>query len=592
MRPVIPVLALAAVLWQAAAARPATRPLEEAGPLAVPMSDFALDGFEVGEHVGRFGPRRVVATATRDEATAAHEFGREAGTYSLVLGGLGVGDGRGRLKLMLNATKLLDVAPDSVAPSWFPAANVRLSPGDRLTVIADRPGMMFWQLLVQDGKPDGRRFTVGGPYAFLDHPLEHYLLGNGLETGERLKFERGGDLLSLSPAVLPEAHNVVGGHDTFSRPVGASLPDGTLLLNYMTRRYHWGGEGPGRDGKSNSYTNLHRSTDGGATWSTRRSLEHELQGGPSPEHASTGNGAVFFVPADAGFDVPGFAGDVSREVVLVTSSGVHASHDAGVTWELYEDALTKSQAPVKTNFSRQPVYHPEHGLVFFGHTSGDDEDIDPRMFVHASRDGGRTWTQTPYDPGTPQTAKFIEPTAIYHDGRLAFVSRNMDTTTNLPILAGSDDGWFPLDFVETHDFGVPTIGDGTHPDTPDLIFNPVTGRYEALLVNRFGGGPDDARAAVKSLLLYSIDPDDFHGGDPAGWRYEGCLFRQRNPAGRADGLQACGTAVDLDRGVQFIWMMVGDLRDKTGVFQVTRTLDTPRLAEYLRAHAEFTGAAE
>ena len=576
-----------AVVVMFALLAPSTRPVEEAGPLAVPMDAFELDGFEVGEHAGRFGPRRVVATAEREDATATYEFDRGAGTYSLVLGGLGAGDGRGRLKLMLNATKLLDVAPDSVAVAWVPAANVRLEPGDRLTVIADRPGVKFWQLLVKPGDSDGNLFTAGGPYAFVDHPLEHYLLGNGLETAERLKFERGGDLLSLSPAVLPEATNVVGGHDTFSRPVGARLADGTLLLNYMTRRYHWGGEGPARDGQTNSYTNLHRSTDGGRTWGRRRSLEHELQGGPSPEHANTGNGAVFFVPANAGFDVPGFGGDVSREVVLVTSSGVYASHDGGQTWELYADALTDSQMPTNVNFSRQPLYHPEHGLVFFGHTSGDDKDIDPRMFVHASRDGGRTWTQATYDPGTPGTAKFIEPTAVHHDGRLAFVSRNMDTATNLPILAGSDGGWFPLDFVRVHDFGVPTIGDGTHPDTPDLIFNPVTKRYEALLVNRFGGGPDDAKAAVKSLLLYSIDPDDFHGGDPAAWRYEGCLFRQRNAHDRADGLQACGTAVDVDRGVQHVWMMVGDLRDKAGVFQLTRTLDTPALAEYLGRNAEL-----
>ena len=576
----------------AAVSQPATRPVEEPGPEAVAMSAFDFDGFEVAEDANRFARRsRVVARATQPDATATHRFDGEPGVYTLVLGGLGSADGRGRLKLMVNATKLLDVAPDNVAPLFVPAANVRLEPGDEIVVTADRPGVKLWQLLLRPGDADGDLFAAGGPYAFLDHPLEHYLLGNGLDTGERLKFERGGDLISLMPAVLPEPPNVVGGHDTFSRPVGARLADGTLLLNYMTRRYHWGGEGPARDDETNSYTNLHRSTDGGRTWSLRRSLEHELQGGPSPGHANTGNGAVFFVPANADFPVPGFTGDVGGEVVLVTSSGVYASHNAGETWELYADALTDPQMPINVNFSRQPVYHPVHGLVFFGHTSGDDEDIDPRMFVHASTDGGRTWTQTAYNPGTPETAKFIEPTAVYHDGRLAFVTRNMDTESNLPILAGSDGGWFPLDFVRTFDFGVPTIGDGTHPDTPDLIFNPVTGRYDALLVNRFGGGPDDPKAAVKSLLLYSIDPADFHGENPEKWRYEGCLFRQRNAANRADGLQACGTAVDVERGVQHVWMMVGDLRDKAGVFQLTRTLDTPKLMEHLEANAKLTDSA-
>ena len=393
----------------------------------------------------------------------------------------------------------------------------------------------------------------------------------------------------MCPIHLPEGDALIGNNRTFSRPVVTKVGD-TLIACYMRRLFHWRLTGEPRKNELSSYSVVTRSTDGGRTWSPPRSLSHELQGGPAAEHATTGNGCVFFVlpPEEEGGP---------DEVVLVTSSGVYASPDRGDTWTLYEDALTQAQAPVGGNFSRQGIVHPERGLVFFGHfaTRGpnlerlDDDQfdgdgdqpgsgIDPRMMVYQSLDRGRTWTQWPYDPGTPDTAKFIEPTAILHDGQLFFLSRNMDTATRLPVQAYSSTGWFPLDYVTTTDLGVPTLGDDTHPDTPDLIYNPVTRRIEAVLCNRSGGGPNNPDAPVKSLLLFSIDPAEFAAGS-TDWRYETTLLEQDNADGKADGMQACGTVIDEEAGVQHIAVMLGDVNHTAGNYLITRTLNTPRLSE-------------
>ena len=395
------------------------------------------------------------------------------------------------------------------------------------------------------------------------------------------------DVLRLDPIHLPVGEKLIGGNRTFSRPVVCRVGD-TLIASYMRRLFHWRLTGEARKNDDSSYSVVTTSTDGGRTWSPPRSLSHELQDGPAAEGATTGNGCVFFVLDE---------GEPTESVVMVTSSGVYATGDRGATWELYEGALGEEQAPIGANFSRQGVVHPEHGLAFFGHFAARSEDlserlpypkdagpgagIDRRMLIYTSRDRGRTWAQTIYDPGTPDTAKFIEPTFLLHDGGLFSLSRNMDTAARDPIQAYSADGWFPLDYVTTTDLGVATLGDDTHPDTPDLIHNPVTNRIEAVVCNRSGGGPKNPDAPVKALLLYSLDPADFAAGS-TDWTFEGTLLEIDNADGRADGMQPCGSAVDPETGVQHIAVMLGDVHETAGAYLVTRTLDTPRLREALR----------
>ena len=396
------------------------------------------------------------------------------------------------------------------------------------------------------------------------------------------------ETLQIRPLQLPVGDNLIEGNSTFSRPVICRVGD-TLITCYMRRQFHWRLDGQARKNDDSSYSVITVSQDGGDTWSLPRSLSHELQGGAAADYATTGNGCVFYVLDE---------GQPSEEVVLVTSSGVYGTRDRGENWTLFEGALTPAQTPIGCNFSRQGLVHPTQGLVFFGHFPKRSEDlvtklpepavlkpgswIDRRMMVFQSLDRGRTWKQWAYDPGTEREAKFIEPTALLHDGGLFFLSRNMDTRTRLPIQAYSQSGWFPLDYVKVNDLNNPSLGQDRFPDTPDLIYNPVSKRIESVLCNRAGGPPGNPPAKIKSLLLYSIDPVAFRAGS-TDWRFEGTLLVQENADGRADGMQPCGTTIDLEKGVQHIAVMLGDVNHTAGAYLVTRTLDTDRLRAQLNA---------
>ncbi len=429
--------------------------------------------------------------------------------------------------------------------------------------------------------------------AFSDETNYNWLDSGYTKEWSRIKessktFYRGVDpsILSIDPIHLPEGKNLVMSNRTFSRPVICKVGD-TLIVCYMRREFHWRWPKENNKNEQSSYSVVTISRDHGKSWSAPRSLSHELQGGSAAKHAVTGNGCVFYVLDE---------GKEDEEVILVTSSGVYATKDRGITWDFLEAALTENQTPIGGNFSRQGIVHPEHGMVFFAHfqkrrddlsklrasdddgVTGNGTGIDQRVMAFMSKDRGRTWSQAAFDPGTPEIAKFIEPTAILHEGELFFLSRNMDTASREPIQAYSKSGWFPLDYVKTYDFGIPTIGAGSHPDTPDLIYNPVTDRIEVLLCNRFGGGPANPNDKVKSLHLFSISPAKFRQGS-TDWRFEATLLEQVNFDDRADGMQPCGTAVDLERGVQYVAVMLGDVNHTAGDYLITRTLDTPKLRE-------------
>jgi hypothetical protein len=115
-------------------------------------------------------------------------------------------------------------------------------------------------------------------------------------------------------------------------------------------------------------------------------------------------------------------------------------------------------------------------------------------------------------------------------------------------------------------------------DTPDIDFNPVTGRIEV------------ARSFREELLvdLWSIDPEDWESAE---WRYEGVLFaKKRSEGGKefyktADGFHPAGGVIDVEKGVQHIFIYTGHPNGPSGSFRLTRTLDTPKLVEFLQQNS-------
>jgi hypothetical protein len=82
------------------------------------------------------------------------------------------------------------------------------------------------------------------------------------------------------------------------------------------------------------------------------------------------------------------------------------------------------------------------------------------------------------------------------------------------------------------------------------------------------------------LWLWSIAPNDWPKGE---WRRECRLYgRQGDFYTDADGFHPAGAVIDEKRGVQHIFIYTGHPNGPAGVFRLTRTLDTPKLAAFLK----------
>jgi hypothetical protein len=105
-------------------------------------------------------------------------------------------------------------------------------------------------------------------------------------------------------------------------------------------------------------------------------------------------------------------------------------------------------------------------------------------------------------------------------------------------------------------------------DTVDLSFNPVTRRFEVLRSERFR----------MELWLWSIDPAEWMTGQ---WRRE-CriLAREGKFYTTADGFHPAGAVVDRESGRQHIFIYSGHPNGPTGIFRLSRTLDTPALVAW------------
>ena len=106
-------------------------------------------------------------------------------------------------------------------------------------------------------------------------------------------------------------------------------------------------------------------------------------------------------------------------------------------------------------------------------------------------------------------------------------------------------------------------------DTSDICYNQQTRRFEVVQSDR----------GNKSVVLYSLDPQDW---DAAQWRREGTLFERGGSFySTFDGFHTGGAVVDHERGLQHIFIYSGHAGGPAGVFRITRTLDTPKLAKFL-----------
>ena len=103
-------------------------------------------------------------------------------------------------------------------------------------------------------------------------------------------------------------------------------------------------------------------------------------------------------------------------------------------------------------------------------------------------------------------------------------------------------------------------------------FNPVTKRFEIVRSERWR----------MELWLWSMDPGDWETGQ---WRRE-CRLLARGGGfyGKADGFHPAAAVIDEQRKVQHIFVYSGHPNGPAGVFRITRTLDTPKLVDFLNSN--------
>ena len=416
----------------------------------------------------------------------------------------------------------------------------------------------------------------------------------------RLEAARKRGLMELAPVSLPPDPSALNNH--FGWPVATRTGD-TIIVVHRRIPGHW--KGLERTDDRHSYTMVVRSTDGGKTWTEPFDLrqvmtrEDRLRGG----HIPLAHRYKFARDQDPtlGYKIHlnaiGTASDGG--VVLVSDHGVFRSDDRGRTWMHFSRAIREDTTPGPVVYVGPRLFeHPEYGLVVVGHsnlvterykegphppdTDGESVRIADKIHFRYSRDGGRTWAEE--EQSLPSFVRPAEPVALLHENQLAIVCRSYDpasydarTGTSVYAQLWSESGWHPL---KSRHSGIRVAGRRGRQDTPDIDFNPVTQRIEAVVPARAGSGPDRPYPGKMSLNIWSIDPRDFFSGSTR-WRYDCALFARCDVLGRIDGLHPAASVLDPGRGVQHVFVYMGYPAGPAGVFRLTRTLDTDALKDFL-----------
>ena len=398
------------------------------------------------------------------------------------------------------------------------------------------------------------------------------------------------DLIDLRPVVLPRPEYVVSGNDYFDWPIATQIDD-TILVLFDRRHYHWGGNSKKepRADENSGIRMITTSLDGGRTWSAP--LDVLAQAGRWPRSLFGGWG--------------GGLGVHDGVVYLAVNEGVYCSADKGRTWALVvpepdvsrmpeEVRPVKDLAASESNYSDKnrsgaiqtiaPFWSPgmritfdaAHGLTVWttrgfkpvGRDGKTNSDYGKYLCALYSPDFGTTWHLE--EQKLPDGLYINEITPLQFDGRMAFFFRNGIRGACYG-QGYSATGWFPFQFAVTE------VGPVDITDTPDLIFNPTTGRLEAAATFRH-----HTPGKPMELRLYSIAPDALAAGS-SDWRFDGVLVRYRERFGTCDGMNPVGGIVDEKTGTHRIYIWAGDAKNQAGIFECRRTLETGKLGEYLEA---------
>lgn len=412
-------------------------------------------------------------------------------------------------------------------------------------------------------------------------PLALELLATSDEKLSRLEEGSRLDLIEMAPVVLPEA--AVGDNDHVGWPVATQV-DGALVVIHRRIPGHnpWGA---GNGDENSTFSMARTSLDGGRTWSESFDLREAMhpndknRGGDLPVSHRYKFGPVNESNQGYKLHLNAIGTSSAKSVVVLCNYGAFRSTDQGRSWthlnEQFREDTTEGDI---VYLGPRIVDHPEMGLCAFGNTvgyertgrhpnlvPGPSELHQHNLVVLRSEDDGVTWEKTIHE--LPNWAVQHEPAAVAHEGDVFIMGRDERARTSYQQIRLS--GGRPIDVRRTANIRHTRIM-----DTLDLDFNPVTGRFEVV------------RSFREKLLvdLWSIDPSEWESAE---WRFEGVLFAKRSTGEgedfykTADGFHPAGAVMAEEKGVQHIFVYTGHPNGPAGSFRITRTLETPRLAEFL-----------
>ncbi len=284
--------------------------------------------------------------------------------------------------------------------------------------------------------------------------------------------------------------------------------------------------------------------------------------------------------------------------VLITSYGVFQSGADDDSWQHVKGAYQNSQfssQSVGLNHGPRLEYLPSVGLVSASHTPLANGGVADQICLRFSKDKGETWTESVFH--LPAFVKPVEPTLFVVDGKLCALARShgsFDVTSRtwryVQLIFESD--FSSVQAIATNITATDTVAFSQLPgfgpwsqDTVDVVRNPVTNRIEAVVTNRSGGGEgEELVISHQTLNLWSIDPQELLCGS-AQWKFEGTLLRRvGSPADKlypVDGMHPGASVLDIKKKVQHIFIYLGYRPGPSGIFRITRTLDTKSLSKKL-----------
>ena len=379
---------------------------------------------------------------------------------------------------------------------------------------------------------------------------------------------RNAGLIEIAPAHLPPTN--AGDCNHYGWPIAAMTGDTIVVMHRRIPGHN--PNGAGKPDPTMSYGIVLRSEDGGQTWSDPYDLRDCMKpadrerGGVVPlSHRSKFDKTN---TSTEGYKVHLHSIGTTRDgaVVAINNHGVFRSDDAGKIWRHFSNALRDDTFPHEiVNLGPNIIDDPHQGLLAFGNWFGEANTyhkISSQFVALRSPDGGATWQVEEHPAGFPQ----YEPATLLHEGRFLFVTRDQTK-----VRAHKQMSWRPGQKPQVFDTN---LEDPRLVDTVDFSFNPTTKRFELVRSERHH----------MELWLWSMDPADWESGQ---WRRE-CrlLAREGSFYKNADGFHPAGAAIDAKRQVQHIFFYSGHPNGPAGVFRMTRTLDTPKLAALLQPTLE------